>query len=230
MYILIVNQLPLGRALAATLVDHGHEVAYLDKDAEYCNAVASELGCLVINGDPSNLRMLQEAGIERADAIITLLERDIENIMVGLFARQHNVPKILARLRQQHYRAAYQLAGITDIFSAFEYLHNELIIAVENPEIRHVMALGSGQVEIAAIDVAADSPLLGQDLTVLWQDADFPIGAIVLGLLKASEQLFHLPRDRQRIDPDDEVLLVASHDDVQRIARILNTRKRRFLR
>ena len=36
MYVLIVNQEPLGRALAAELVKHSHEVAYLDDDPEYC--------------------------------------------------------------------------------------------------------------------------------------------------------------------------------------------------
>lgn len=66
MYILIVNEEPLGRALAAALLENGHEVAYVDEDPEYCNMVATELGCLVIQGESTNIRVLQEAGIERA--------------------------------------------------------------------------------------------------------------------------------------------------------------------
>ena len=116
----------------------------------------------MIEGEPTNLRILQEAGVERADVVVALLEKDAENIMVGLFARQFQVPRILARLRQQHYKAAYELAGITQIFSAFNYLHNELMIAIEEPEVRHVMELGNGQVEIAGIEVAADSTPGGQ--------------------------------------------------------------------
>ena len=88
MYILLVNEEPLGRALAAALVESGHEVAYVDEDSEYCQMVASELGCLVIEGETTNIRVLQEAGIERADVVVALLEKDIKNIMVGLFARQ----------------------------------------------------------------------------------------------------------------------------------------------
>lgn len=230
MYVLIVNEQPLGRALAASLVSHGHEVAYLDQDAEFCAMVAAELGCLVIQGHPTSLRLLQEAGIERADVLVALLEKDIENIMVGLFARQFQVPRILARLRQQHYRAAYELAGITNTFSAFNYLHNELITAIEEPDVRHVMALGDGQVEIAAIVVSQEGWLVGRDLSTLWDHTAFPTGAIVLGLLKAREQFFHLPRDRRQVEPADEILVAASHDDVQAIAAIITGKRRRLPR
>ena len=78
MYVLIVNEQPLGRSLAATLVSHGHEVAYIDEEIEYCNMVTSEVGCLVIQGDNTNLRILQEAGIERADVVVALMDEDIK--------------------------------------------------------------------------------------------------------------------------------------------------------
>ena len=100
MYILIVNEDPLGRSLAEILVKNGHEIAYLDTDVEYCNQIAAELGCLVVHGDTTNINVLQEAGIERADVVIALHQKDIKNIMVGIFARQFGVPQIMARLRQ----------------------------------------------------------------------------------------------------------------------------------
>lgn len=67
MYILIVNEDPLGRSLAGVLIQRGHEVAHLDEDPEYCEMVATELGCLVVQGETTNVRVLQEAGIAHAD-------------------------------------------------------------------------------------------------------------------------------------------------------------------
>jgi Trk K+ transport system NAD-binding subunit len=66
-------------------------------------------------------------------------------------------PGILARLHQQHYQAAYEFAGIDNIFSAFEYLLNEFLMAFEEPDVRQVMFLGQGGIEIAAIDVQSNS-------------------------------------------------------------------------
>jgi len=230
MYILIVNEQPLGRSLAAALVNHGHEVAYVDEDGEFCNMVTSELGCLVIQGENTNLRVLQEAGLERADVVVALLDKDIKNIMVGLFAKQFNVPRILARLRQQHYRAAYELAGIDRIFSAFDFLLNELLMTIEEPNVRQVMNLGSGETEIAAIDVPERSPLLSQRLSTLWEHRDFPEGALILGLLKAQDQTFLLPREQPTLAAEDEVLALGNAEDIHQISLILSNKRQRFFR
>ncbi len=230
MYILIVNEDPLGRTLAAELVARGHEVAYLDDNPEYCQMVATEVGCLVVQGETTNIRVLREAGIDRADVVVTLLEKDIKNIMVGLFARQFQRPLILAWLRQHHYQSAYELAGITNIFSSFDYLLNKFLIAIEQPNVRHVMALGDGRVEIAAIVVLPVSPLVRHDLKELWENRTFPPRALVLGLLKVENQSFHLPRDRETVAVGDEILVVAPPDDIERIDQIINRPRRSLFR
>lgn len=230
MYILIVNEQPLGRSLTAALVNHGHEVAYVDEDSEFCNMVTSELGCLVIQGENTNIRVLQEAGIERADVVVALLDKDIKNIMVGLFAKQFGVPRVLARLRQQHYRAAYELAGIDEIVSAFDHLLNEFLTTIEDPNVRQVMALGNGKIEIAAIDVTINSPLLGQQLSTLWEHRNFPKGALIMGLLKAREQAFLLPREQPTLAADDEVLALGNDEDIHQISLILSNKRQRFFK
>lgn len=230
MYVLIVNEQPLGRSLAAALVAHGHEVAYVDEESEFCNMVTVEVGCLVIQGETTNLRILQEAGLERADVVVALMDQDIKNIMVCLFAKQFGVPRILAHLRQQHYRQAYELIGIENIFSAFDYLLNELLMAIEEPNVRQVMFLGKGGIEIAAIDVPANSPFLTRELTSLWEHPKFPHGALILGLLKVEEQAFHLPRERPLIAIDDEILALGSSEDIYQITSILSNKRQRFSR
>ena len=230
MYVLIVNEQPLGRSLAAVLVAHGHEVAYVDAEREFCNMVTVEVGCLVIHGETTNLRILQEAGLDRADVVVALLEKDIKNIMVCLFAKQHGVPRILAHLGQQHYRQAYELVGIDDIFSAFDFLLNELLMSIEEPNVRQVMSLGQGGIDIAAIDVPAESPLLDRTLSALWEHARFPQGALILGLLKVNEQAFTLPRQQALIATGDEVLVLGSAEDVHQIAAILTGKRQRFSR
>ncbi len=192
--------------------------------------VTAEVGCLVIQGENTNLRILQEAGIERADVVVALMDKDIKNIMVGLFAKQFNVPRILAHLQQQHYQAAYELVGIDDIFSAFDYLLNELLMAIEQPNVRQVMSLGQGSIEIAAIDVSATSPLINSNLHTLWEHRKFPSGALILGLLKDADQVFHLPRERPLVAKNDKILALGSAKDIQQISAILSNRRQSLLR
>lgn len=226
MYILIINEDPLGRDLAATLVRGGHEVAYLDPEEEYCNLIAAELGCLVINGETTNINILQEAGIERADVVVALHQKDIKNIMVGIFARQFAVPQIMARLRQPHYASAYELAGIDHVFSEFDFLLNKIIIAIEDPHVKQVMKLGNGEIEIASLDVVADSPLGGPPISAVWEHREYPNKALVLGLIKARDQAMHLPREQPIVEAGDNLIVVGLPEDVHQISAYINNRRR----
>lgn len=227
MYVLIVNEDPLGRSLATALVARGHEVAYLDEDAEYCNMVASDLGCLVIQGETTNVRVLQEAGIRQADVLVALTKKDIKNILIGLFGRQFHVPHTLALIRQEHYRAAYELAGISEIFSAFDYLQNKLLIAIEDPDVRHVMAIGDGRVEIAGIGVPDGSPFVGRPLGDVAAHRRFPEHAQLLGVLELAGQRFRAPRDVPALAVGDEVLALAEPGEIHGIADLVHGRRRR---
>jgi trk system potassium uptake protein len=224
MYILIVNAIPLGRALAAELVKNGHEVAYLDDNEEYCNMVATELGCLTILGETTSLRVLQEAGVARADVLLTMLEKDIKNIIVGLFGRQFHVPRIYARLNQEHYRSAYELAGVENVFSGFHFMLNNLLTAVEDPTVSHVMTLGDGRIEIAGIDVQQGSPFIGKMASALWSDRRYPQGALILGVLNNETQVFYPTREQQALNENDELFVAATHDEIRQIVQILNNR------
>ena len=230
MYILIVNEIPLGRALAAELVKNGHEVAYLDDSEEYCNMVATELGCLTILGETTNIRVLKEAGIERTDVLLAVLEKDIKNIIVGLFGRQFQVPRIYARLNQEHYRSAYELAGIEDVFSGFHFMLNNMLTVIEEPTVRHVMTLGDGRIEIAGIDVQQGSPFIGQTTSAFWSDKQYPQGALILGVLNSDTQVFSPAREQHPLKKNDEVFVAATHDEIRQIVHLLNSRRKRLLR
>ena len=221
MYILIVNEEPLGRVLAAKLIQNGHEVAYLDESRAYCELVAAELGCLVINGKTTHINLLKEAGIEHADIVVALNEKDIENIMVGIFARQFKVPRILARLRQAHYRSAYELAGIQELFSAFDHLLNKMVISIEDPYVKQVMTLGDGSTEIVTLDIKRTCHMVGKSLQALWDNPTYPQGLLTLGVNKSRGQKFVLPRDKPIFEVDDELLLIGQKEDISKVAKIL---------
>lgn len=221
MFILLVNKDPLGRSLAATLVANGHEVSYLDAEEEYCQMVSMELGCLVTQGETTNINVLKEAGIERADVVVALLEKDIKNVMVAIFARQFEVPLILARLQQEHYRSAYELAGIHRIFSAFKFLQNDILISIEEPNVRHVMNLGDGRIEIASVVLPQSFVLADRPVSDLWNHQRFPKGALVLGLLEVSNQTFRLPSENPKLHEGDELLVIGTAEDVHKINEIV---------
>lgn len=66
--VIIVGCSPFGAALANTLYHRGHKVVVLDKDRESFRYLPEEFGGSELEGDPTDPRVLKEAGIERAAA------------------------------------------------------------------------------------------------------------------------------------------------------------------
>ena len=88
MYILIVGAGNVGYFLARRLCAQSHTVSVVDKDKPLCEEVAKEIEALVINGDGCDPRILQEAGIERADVVAAVTGDDEDNLIICQLAKE----------------------------------------------------------------------------------------------------------------------------------------------
>ena len=64
MYIIIAGIGRVGYTLAKSLSKKGYDVVLIDIDKDVCKKVSSEIDALVINGDCTKTKTLEEAGIE----------------------------------------------------------------------------------------------------------------------------------------------------------------------
>ena len=51
MYIIVVGGGRLGYYLTKALIDEGHEVLIIEKDASFCQVITSEMGSVCLHGD-----------------------------------------------------------------------------------------------------------------------------------------------------------------------------------
>ena len=73
----------------------------IEKDYARCEKLTELLPeATIIHGDATDHDLLLEEGIESADALVALTGMDEENIIMALFARTQNVPKIVAKVNE----------------------------------------------------------------------------------------------------------------------------------
>lgn len=84
--IIIVGCSPLGAALANTLYHKGHRVVVVDKDRESFRYLPDEFGGFEMEGDPTDPRVLKEAGIERAEMMVAATRDDNSNLLIAQIA------------------------------------------------------------------------------------------------------------------------------------------------
>ena len=97
--IIIVGCSPFGAALANTLYNKGHKVVVLDKDRESFRYLPDGFGGAEMEGDPTDPKVLKEAGIERAGMFIAATKDDNSNLLISQIAsRIFQVNQVYARL------------------------------------------------------------------------------------------------------------------------------------
>jgi trk system potassium uptake protein TrkA len=100
MNIVIVGAGRVGQTLAEKLARDGHDVSLIDTDRSKVRELAETLDVQVIVGNGSTAPVLRSAGIEKANLVVAVSDRDEVNMVVGLLASfVFKVPRIVVRLR-----------------------------------------------------------------------------------------------------------------------------------
>lgn len=81
MNIVIIGAGFTGIQLAKRLINEKNNVVLIDNDADTVQHASNRLDCNVIHADGNNLETLEEAGIAKADALVTLTENDEINMI-----------------------------------------------------------------------------------------------------------------------------------------------------
>jgi trk system potassium uptake protein TrkA len=110
----------VGSTLAAVLIGEGHHVTVIDRDQSAFDKAAQRLGPSfaqeTVRGIGIDEDVLRQAGIEEADAFISVTSGDNTNIVAAQIAQQQfHVPKVLARVYDPIRAEAYRQAGVETI-------------------------------------------------------------------------------------------------------------------
>ena len=138
MYIIIIGGGRVGYYLTKTLLNEGHEVLIIEKNATYCETINNELGTVCIQGDGCETATLAEVGTERADMFVAVTGEDQDNLVACQIAKhKFNVQRTIARIRNPQNEVLFKKLGmpvrnVNHIkkgypFFSFQVLHGNFI-------------------------------------------------------------------------------------------------------
>lgn len=223
MYIVIGGAGLTGGRLAAVLSDR-HDVVAIESDQRRCEQLYAELGILVINGSATDIHVLEEAGIERADVACALMRADADNLTFTILANRFSVKTRVARMGDPRYREAFELAGATTILNSAEMYMREIVFAIEKPQARRITEIAGGEAEMLAVQIPVEAVVAGMTVQEVTQLRGFPETCVIAGIFDADHRLT-IPRGSAVIKPGSEVLIVARAEDFANVVEFLLRRK-----
>ena len=156
MYIVIMGGGRVGLALANLLIENGEDITLIESDESLCADVAAELDALVICGNGTNSKLLEETNIEDADYFIATTGNDEANLLSCILVRKYNVPHIIARVSNPDHEEAFKEVGIDHVISPETAAAAQLQKLVTRPNAAELMTLGKGDAEILDMTITND--------------------------------------------------------------------------
>ena len=156
MYVIIMGIGRVGLSLANLLIDDGYDITIIDGDEALCNEIAAELDALVICGNGTNSKLLEETNIEDADFFVATTGNDEANLLSCILVKKYNVPNIIARVSNPDHEEAFKAVGIDNVISPEITAAGFLEKLVTRPNVADLISLGEGDAEIFDMTITND--------------------------------------------------------------------------
>ena len=204
MYVIVVGGGKIGYYLTRTLLSEGHEVTLIEKDQERVSRLTAEFGENVVLGDGCEVRVMEDAGMNRADCVVAVTGHDEDNLVVCQMAqRRFRVPRQIARVNNPENEELFHLLGVSETVASTRIIYSLIDQEVERGESLLLTALKRGNIVIAALDLTSDSPAAGR----MVKDIHMP-GECVLAAIIRNDHIM-LPSGTTELLPGDTVIAVA---------------------
>lgn len=216
MRIVILGAGNAGKNLAERLSMERHDIVIVDRDADRLASVQSQFDIQTLEGEGTDPLILEQAGIEKADLMVAVTNRDEVNILACALANLAGVPMKVARVANRRpYQAdtTYDLKklGIDLVVSQKEECADEIFTILRTPGTTEAVDMLDERALIVGIRVHMDSPLILQPLKS-FPNRDLIDRIRFFGVMRGEEVL--IPTGETQFMIGDDVYMVGTPADV----------------
>ena len=189
-----------------------NEIYIIDDDESLCNEAAAELDALVICGNGTNSKILEETNIEDADFFIATTGNDEANLLSCILVKKYDVDNIIARVSNPDHEEAFKAVGIDNVISpeitAAEFLER----LVTKPNVADLVQLGEGDAEILEMTITNDK-VVGKRIKDVSPTKDY----IIIAMYKNGK--LEIPQPDNIIARGEKVSILVKRGSFSKVSR-----------
>ncbi|RWR06044.1 Trk system potassium transporter TrkA [Paenirhodobacter populi] len=170
---------------------------------------------IVLNGDGMSAELLEEANIERADAILAVTDDDKTNILVSVRAKQAGCKMAICLVNDPTLVPLMAAVDIDAYINPRATTVSSILRHIRHGRVRAIYSVGDAEGEAIEAQILGSSSMAGK----LVREIELPEGALI-GAVQKGDRIIK-PVGDTKIDEGDVVLLFALAKDVPVIERLL---------
>lgn len=171
MKIIIAGAGEVGSHLAKMLSGGSNEITVIDSDQQRLDSLSANTDIIAIEGNPSSIKTLMEAGTKNADLFIAVNPSDSQdvNIVSAMLAKKLGSKKATARINTEEYlsydnKYLFTEMGIDLLFYPEKIASGEIIELLKRTASTDSMDFARGKLQMAVFRLDEDCPILGMNM------------------------------------------------------------------
>ncbi len=199
--------------LAKELIARKVAVKIIEKDEARCEWLSEELPeATILNGDGTDHEVLDEEGIDKCNAVVTLTGMDEENVIVSLYATRKKVAKVITKVDRPTIGQMVSHLGLDSVVSPRIVIASSIVrfvreLTYEGARINQLYKIHD---KVEALEFPVDNDF--EHINVPLRDLNIKKNYLVNGIVRDRE--FIIPTGDTSFMIGDRVLIVTTEKNV----------------
>jgi len=213
MYIIVVGGGRTGYYLTKALLDEGHEVLIIEKNAIICERIVEEMGSICLRGDGCEITTLDEVGTGRADMFIAVTGDDEDNLVSCQVAKHRfKVPRTIARIRNPQNEALFKKLGVDVTVSSTNIIIEHIEEEVPTHPLIHLLDIRDKGLEVVEVKISPDSTTVGKPI----KELSLPPGSILSLIIRKGQKPL-VPTSKTVLKAEDQIIAVTAPESEEAV-------------
>lgn len=188
----------VGFFLAQQMEQSKIRVKIIEQSEHRCNVLADNLKkSLVLQGDGTDLELLEQEAIGDMDVVICVTDNDEKNLLCSLLVKQLGANRIVTRAGNTRNAQLFERVGVDVVVSPRESAMTELLNLMQTQDVDILALVRGGQGEVLRISVSETFP----ETRIM--DIGLPDSAII-GIIKRGRSVI-IPNGRTVVCANDRL-------------------------
>ncbi|HNS63871.1 MAG TPA: NAD-binding protein [Anaerolineaceae bacterium] len=217
MYVIIAGGGRTGAQLAKLLVDQDHDVHLIEDRKDVLAHIHKELPTESIHeGNPIDLEVLEQAGIQNAEVLAACTTRDDINLLLCYIAREkYRVGRTIARVNNPRDAWLFDEKFHVDVqLNQAEIMASMIQEEMSLGDMMTLLKLRRGNYSLVEEKIPAGALAVGRAI----KDLQIPEGCVIAGIIRHGEMV--VPRGQTIFEVGDEVLAITDQQSAIRLAEL----------
>lgn len=212
MKIIIIGGGKVGYYLVKTLLPYKHKITIIEKTTEFCNKIASELDVEVIIGDGTDISLLSQLGVDKADVFIAVTGKDEDNLIACQLAKRNfHVARTIARINNPKNISVFEKLGVDLAVSSTSMIAEMIEKEIDYTGVKTLVKLRKGNLVLTEIVVTKKSSTCNKKL----RDINLPAEVVIISVIRG--ETTYIPNGHTVLRENDTVFLICKQDNQQEV-------------